>query len=237
MHRELLKCRKLLADVYRRYYKYLAQIVLPLKLPATTVVELGSEGSSLHEYLPAILRTEVVSHRECDCVVDAHDLLFRDASLAALVMVGVFHHLAKPTRFLQDAGRVLCPGGLLVMIEPSDSRIHGWIVRRFHKSETYDLRSPDWSNELTGRLAGANNALPSIVFLRDRGRFNQEFPQLRMRSIRRHTFLQFYLSGGRSYPPVCPAWLSGAVGWWDRGLALVSRHLTTEMTIEIERIS
>ena len=50
-------------------------------------------------------------------VADAHRLPFSSGSLGIVLANSVMHHLAPPTAF-EELGRVLRPGGLLLMIEP-----------------------------------------------------------------------------------------------------------------------
>lgn len=46
-------------------------------------------------------------------VFDAHQLPFKDGSLAFISMLNVFHHLTDSAQFLAEAARCLAPGGPL----------------------------------------------------------------------------------------------------------------------------
>jgi SAM-dependent methyltransferase len=55
-------------------------------------------------------------------VATGEALPFRDAAFAAVVMVRVYHRFGHPQQALDEAGRVLAPGGRLVMsVNPSHS--------------------------------------------------------------------------------------------------------------------
>lgn len=70
-------------------------------------------------------------------LADAYDLPFADAAFEALVCVRVLHHIERPEAVFAEFGRVLVPGGLLVL-EFANKRNLKAMVRWW-------LRRQDWS--------------------------------------------------------------------------------------------
>ena len=80
----------------RQYADFYARIVRRLSGVPGQTVELGSGIGRFKELRPDVVTTDVEPTRWSDAVVDAHELPFGDASLANLVLLDVFHHLAAP---------------------------------------------------------------------------------------------------------------------------------------------
>jgi len=223
----------LLQAIYRRRYAMFVPAVEATRSLGLPYVEIGAGPSRIHDLLPGVLKTDVVVHPNIDRVVDAEKLPFATASLAGLFLTNVLHHLPEPGKFLAEAERVLAPGGRLVMIEPSSTWWQRWVTNLGSPYEYNDASVKEWKNEVTGRLTHANNSLPWIIFVRDRARFEAEFPRLKIQSLYRHTVLDFYLSGGFNYRPFLPRWLFPAVPAVEFFLRPLRRWVGIELTIEI----
>ena len=142
-----------------------------------------------------------------------------DASLRAIVMTNVLHHLPDVASFFGEATRVVRPGGAIVMIEPWVTPWSRVIYTVLHH-EPFDPTAAEWRVSGNGPLSGANGALPWILFERDRSRFEREFPALRVASITPGMPFRYLLSGGftsggmypRGHQPPGGQWS----GTWDR---------------------
>ena len=88
------------------------------------------------------------------------------------------------------------------MIEPANTFFAKLIYKNFHH-EPFD-ENGSWKIQSTGPLSGSNQALPYIVFIRDRKRFELLFPTLKIESVRYHTALLYLLSGGVSRSSFVP---------------------------------
>ena len=55
-------------------------------------------------------------------------------------MLDVLHHLERPIEFLEEASRVLKPGGRLAMIEPAMTTLARRFYHRFH-DEPVDMNA------------------------------------------------------------------------------------------------
>src|SRR5690349_8669467 len=67
-----------------------------------TLLELGSGGSYLKDLEPAVVTSDVVDG-VADMVVDGRALPFPDASVKALFLTHVFHHIPDVAAFLREA--------------------------------------------------------------------------------------------------------------------------------------
>ena len=98
------------------------------------------------------------------------------------------------------------------MVEPWRTAWSQWVYRHLH----YEAFEPDvarWEFPSTGPLSSANNALPWILFSRDRTMFEQEFPEWSIEEIRLTMPFRYLLSGGMSWASLQPGF---AFGMWRR---------------------
>ena len=95
------------------------------------------------------------------------------------------------------------------MIEPANSIWSRLIYKNLHH-EMFDEKR-DWTFPSTGPLSGSNQALPYIVFERDRSIFNEEFPELEVENIELHTGLRYLFSGGVSRNQMIPTFAIGFI--------------------------
>jgi len=114
-----------LRDSYGRYYGLVADH-LPAEIRGSTV-ELGSGMGNARGRIPNVILTDLFPNSWLDVACDAIRMPFPASSLSALVLLDVFHHLARPGEFLKEAARVLAPGGRVILVEPFIS-LAGWLV-------------------------------------------------------------------------------------------------------------
>ncbi len=204
----ILQDKPFLRKIYDTWYRKLIASKPDLN---GVILELGSGAGFLDEYLPGLMTTEVFFCRGVKMVLDGQQLPFADASLAAVMMVDVFHHLPNVHQFFNEASRCVKTGGRICMIEPWNTRWSKWVFQRFHH-EVFDPAAGNWEFVSSGPLSGANQALPWIVFKRDRIRFETEFPQWRI--IKTEAFMPFVylLSGGIATRNLMPGW---SFGFWS----------------------
>src|SRR6266536_2976667 len=97
--------------VRRLYHDWYDLVVSRLSHVTGRTVELGSGISRFKEHYPQAIATDIAPTPWVDEVVDAETIPYGDSSVANLVLIDVFHHLPRPTRFLDEAVRVLVHGG------------------------------------------------------------------------------------------------------------------------------
>lgn len=124
-NRQAWEGRPGLRESYGRYYSVIADQLPPEALGLA--VEVGSGMGNARGRLPGVVLTDLFPNPWLDVACDALRMPFPASSLAALVLLDVFHHLARPGEFLKEAARVLAPGGRVVLVEPFIS-LAGWLV-------------------------------------------------------------------------------------------------------------
>lgn len=225
LRRAIIAEKPFLREIYAEWY---AGIAAALPAGPGAVLELGSGAGFLADLVPGLLTTDIIACPGLDAVADGHRLPVATGSLRAIVMTNVFHHLARPRRFLAEAARCVRPGGAMVMVEPWVTPWSRLIYTRLHH-EPFDPAAA-WEFPQGGPLSGANGALPWIVFQRDRARLAAEFPWWRLGAVTPLMPFRYPLSGGVSLRALAPAWSYGLwrgcedllAPWMDR-LAMFAR--------------
>lgn len=181
--------RAVYADVYRR----IAAACRPGR-----ALEIGGGSGNFKDFAPDVVATDVQFAPWLDAVCDAHRLPFAPASFDSVVMFDVLHHLDRPRRFLEEAARVLRPGGRLVMAEPAITPVSGIFYRHFHP-EPVDMGAdplapgePDPQRD----PYDSNQAIPTLLLGRDRARLAALVPALRLVRGERFALAAYPLSGG-----------------------------------------
>lgn len=207
VRRRVVQEKAFLRAIYDEWY---SKIISALPAVGGQVLELGAGGGFLAERLPGVITSELLVTPSVRLVLDAQKLPLADASLRAIVMTDVLHHLPQSPLFLRDAARCVRPGGRVVMIEPWVTPWSAFIYRRFHH-EPFRPDARTWEFERGGPLSAANMALPWIIFVRDRARFEREFPEWRVLRIEPIMPFRYLASGGVSARALSPAW---TFSWW-----------------------
>ena len=202
LRRSVIALKSFLRRIYEEWYSSLARALPSGDGP---VVELGSGPGFLGEFVPGVIRSDVVLHRYIDSVADAACLPFASKTLRGIMMVNVLHHLAKPRGLFSEATRCLMDHGVVVLIEPWATPWSRFVYTRLHH-EPFDPIQKVWESPETGPMSGANGALPWIIFGRDRAKFALEFPQLEIEAITLDMPFRYLLSGGLSKRAITPNW-------------------------------
>lgn len=199
-------------------------------------VEIGSGIGGFARGRPGIVATDVEETPWAQMVVDAEDLPFEAASVANLILLDVFHHLAAPARFLSEAVRVLRPGGRIVMVEPYCSPLSTIAYRRFHQ-EDLDLSAEPLAEEpgLRDAPMDANIAQPTIAFFRRPEVVRERYPELALVERRRMSHAAYVLSGGYSRAQLVPAVAYRPLTLLERGLAPLAPLLAFRCLVVLER--
>ena len=156
-HRTIWAARPELRAVYEAWFARLLHCLEGLH----PIVEIGAGPGFFQEYYPQLISTYVMPTAYADVVCDAGFLPFHSRSIGGLVIVDVLHHLPEPLSFLAEAGRVLCPGGRLAMIEPWITVPSYLLYRYFHHEDcslAIDVHRP--FGELGKKAFDGNAAIP-----------------------------------------------------------------------------
>lgn len=208
---EIIHQKKFLKAIYQEWYS-----LIKAEIPSSFnwIVEIGSGPGFLKESIPTLIKTEIFYLPGMDIILDAHFLPFSPNSISAIVMTDVFHHLSDPRQFFQGSTQALTDGGRIVMIEPWASDWSRWIYPHFHH-EPFDPFMKEWRFPSSGPLSGSNQALPWIIFQRDRVVFLKEFPDLKVIKIQPMMPFRYLLSGGVSLRSFMPGWSMGFWRWFE----------------------
>ena len=222
--------------VRRQYGEWYRLIVSSLADVGRPTVELGSGIGKLRQYKADVVTTDIEPTPWADLVVDAEALPYEAGELGNLVLLDVFHHLADPARFLDEARRVLAPGGRVVIVDPYCSPLSTPIYKRFHHERT-DLDAPAFDrDERTGAAPlESNQARATLVFYRDRERYLSRWPELPLVASRRFAFVLYPLTGGFTRPALLPKAFYRPLQLVERALQPLARLLAFRCLIVLER--
>ncbi len=199
--RTIIKEKRFLHAIYKEWYGMQMD-----QLPELDgkILEIGSGAGFFTEVCAQSIASEIFYCPFVDTVLDGMQLPFPDETLRAIVMTDVFHHIPDVEKFLQEALRTLCAGGRIIMIEPWVSRWSRWVMDHFH-SEPMDVEMQTWQFPSHGPLSSSNQALPWIVFERDRALFEQKFAKFKLLTLQPFMPFRYLLSGGVSMRSLAPA--------------------------------
>jgi hypothetical protein len=205
LRRRIIREKPFLRRIYQEWYEAIVTALPPGDEP---VLELGSGAGFLSDFVPGLIASELFHCAGISAVLDGQILPFADNGLRAIVMTDVLHHLPRARRFFSEATRCVRAAGVIIMIEPWVTPWSRLVYTRLHH-EPFRPEMHEWEFPASGPLSGANSALPWILFERDRARFGQEFPQLRVQSICPMMPFRYLVSGGVSLRSLTPAWTFG----------------------------
>jgi SAM-dependent methyltransferase len=216
-HESAWRTKGLLRRVYGDWYRLIASRLS--SVPGETV-ELGSGIGRIKEAIPSAVTTDVEPTPWADRVVDAEQLPFEAGSVANLVLLDVFHHLARPAAFLAEATRVLPRGGRIVLLEPYCSPLSTIAYRHVHH-EDIDLEAAPLAEDdsLADSPWTANLGRSTLAFFRNPTELAARFPQLELVERRRLSLFVYVLSGGYSRRPLAPGALYRPLAAAERLLA------------------
>jgi SAM-dependent methyltransferase len=199
------------------------------------VLEIGSGGGFSKTLLPGLITSEIIPVPVVDVVLDAQRLPFGADSLRGILMIDVFHHIPRVDAFLCEARRCVKPGGVVAMIEPWITPWSRFIYTCLHP-EPCRPRAAAWDFPPGSPLSLSNQALPWIVFKRDRKRFESHYKHWRIAVLELHTPIAYLLSGGFSFPGLLPGKAHGVIKGLEKRLRPFNRWLAMFATIVLRRI-
>ncbi len=212
-YRSIWHDKPVLRKLYSEFYRRMADACHD-----GSTLEIGGGSGNFKEFAPHVVSTDVLFAPWLDSTCDAQALPFKDAAFDNMVMIDVFHHLERPTVFLREALRVLKPGGRLVMLEPLITPVSHYCYHYFHpepvvmKADPFHEPEPDPERN----PYDANQAIPTLMFLRRKKQFMEKFPGFNLRQVRRCGLLAVPLSGGFRKWSLISAWAIPAINCLEK---------------------
>ncbi|MGI9419541.1 MAG: class I SAM-dependent methyltransferase [Geminicoccaceae bacterium] len=192
-HRQLWHQKPALREVYSYYYREIAAICR-----SGRTLEIGGGIGNFKTFMPDVISSDIQPSVTLDVVADAQRLPFAQSSFENIVMFDVLHHLEQPLMFLAEAARVLQPGGRIVVCEPAITPLSRVFYRLFHP-EPFDMKADLLAEASLSRADDpwdSNQAVPTLMFGRQRTRIERHMPELSIRRARLLAMLAYPLSGG-----------------------------------------
>lgn len=214
-HRSAWRHKPALRAVYEDCYRRIAASCQP-----GASLEIGGGTGSFKAFAPEVVSTDIQSVPWLDAVCDAHALPFAAGSFDNIVGCDVLHHLQRPRLFLDEAARVLRPGGRLVLIEPAITPA-SWIAYNFFHPEPVRMDEDplaDGAPETSRDPFDANQAIPTLLFRRQRGRLARVCPELALCKLELFGLFAYPLSGGFRRWSLIPSWAVGGLLKIERAL-------------------
>ena len=230
LRRQIIMEKPLLYSIYEQWYRV---ILNSLPKGIGPVLELGTGAGFLKQFCPELVTSDIFWLPDNTLTLDGQRIPFTAASLRGIVMINVLHHVPQTRLFFKEAVRCLRPGGVLAMIEPWLTKWSGLVYKSLH-SEPCEPDQPAWEFSSTGPLSAANEALPWIIFQRDRGQFESEFPSLKIKTLQPFMPFQYLLSGGVSMRNLTPYWSAGLLQAFEKALQPWMGHLAMFAAITLE---
>lgn len=220
------------------YVRWFEEVCASLANVTGRCIEIGSGIATLPQTCPRVEPTDVEPTPWVSQVVDAEALPYDDGALANLVLVDVFHHLARPARFLDEAVRALAPGGRIVLLEPYCSPISTRAYKRFHHERT-DLTAAPFDDDVSIADAplASNQARPTLVFFRHADELVERWPLLRIVERRRLALLAYPLSGGFTGRQLVPAVVGRGLARLEGLLDFLGPLIAFRCLVVLERVS
>jgi SAM-dependent methyltransferase len=164
-HRRIWQRKPSLRRIYRE--EFFDRLISSCRQHGVSV-EVGAGPGFLKEILPWLISTDVVWCPWLDVVADAQHLPFKSSSVSNLMGLDILHHLEKPMEFLQEAERVLVPGGRVILVEPWITPF-SYVVYRYLHQEDCELSARPlegdairWVKEK--KAFDGNQAIPYLLF-------------------------------------------------------------------------
>ena len=236
-HRGVWEKKETIRLLYRDFHRRLLD-----SCPAGRVLDIGGGTAHIKDVRPDIVSTDILLFPGIDVVADAHQLPFPDESFMGVVMLDVLHHLERPIEFLEEASRVLKPGGRLAMIEPAMTTLARRFYDYFH-AEPVDMDADPFADVAINPDRDpfdANQAIPTLLFATSAAcrRVEEVIPSLRVRSVKWLSLFAYPMSGGFQSWSLMPAALVGPLlAFEEKVPEAVRRQIAFRMMVVLERLA
>jgi SAM-dependent methyltransferase len=235
LHREVWENKAAIRLLYRDFQKQLLA-----DCDDGRILDIGSGTAHIKEVRADVISADILLFPGIDVVADAHRLPFANGAFSGIIMLDVLHHLERPVEFLNEASRVLKPGGRLAMLEPAMTPLARQFYNRFHE-EPVDMTADPFAMvtaDCNRDPFDANQAIPSLLFSTEqaRKRFEDAVPSFRVLRVDWQSLFAYPLSGGFQKWSLLPAAWVNPILAIERYIPVTARKLLAfRMMIILER--
>lgn len=222
-----------LRAIYQRLYARARSLA-----PAGPILEVGSGISTVKEFWPEVVTSDVAATPYVERVASAY-ALEQTGHWAAILAVDVLHHLTEPFTFFRSASRSLQAGGRLILVEPAATPWGRLLYRAFHHEpcDPASLRPPfRLQSDPDGGFA--NMGMGQALFRSHREWTGAQLRAMGMevKALHYHDLVAYFLTGGFSRrlptPTVLVRWIASAEDLLPQAL---HRLCGTRMTLALEK--
>ncbi len=233
LRKKIIENNVFLKNLYTDFYMIFKSSIagLPKK---RKLVELGSGGGFIKDIIPDVTTSDVISLPDINLKFSATNIPFKNESIDRFFMLNVIHHINDARMFFKEIDRCLKKNGKLIAVEPANTLWGRFIYQNFHHDEDFDPKG-GWTLKSQKALSDANGAIPWIIFFRDRKKFEELFPNLKIRKIIPHSPIRYLVSGGLSYRQLLPSWTYPIIKGIEDLASSLSKYTGMFYTIEIEK--
>lgn len=169
--RDIVQQDVYLLDLYRLAYSRLAQITTGATQDRS--IEIGSGSGIAALTGRRWIMTDLAGKYPLHIRNNAEALPWRSESIDALILKDTWHHIPEIEDFLEEAHRVLRPGGVIAVFDPYWGTLARFVYRFLHQ-ERWDAKTSTWSFASSDPW-DSNQALSYLMLKRDRVLFNERW--------------------------------------------------------------
>lgn len=234
-HSEVIARKPILRKAMENIQETMVSLAPAGDRPEGRRVELGAGVCPLKNKDPSVLSSDIVYSEYNDLVLDASNLELDDKSTSAIFCQNSFHHFPDPQRFFEECNRVLVNKGRVVILDPYYGYFSSFLFKRLFKNEDFDKKG-SWSQIGIGPMTDANQALSYIVFVRDRTKFQNLNPNLKIiHEAPSGTHFSYLISGGLNFIQLTPNWSSKLIFFIEELIQPINRWIAIHHFIVLEK--
>ena len=200
-------------------------------------LEVGSGMGNIKKFIPDCMTSDLFPNPWLDRVESIYGLNFSEESVSHLILFDVWHHLEYPANALEEAKRVLVPGGRLILMEPAMSVLGRMVYGRCHHEPVgfeipLSARIADMTQPDSNRYFAAQSSAHRIFK-------NRELPALlegwKMESLQQITSFAYWGTGGFSGPRLYPDHFYPVIHGLDKILGLIPSLFSARLLITLTK--
>lgn len=184
-----------------------------IRLNGLPIIEIGAGVIPLSELSNSVFSTDIELSSGLDCIASATSLPIASGRVRAIVGQNVFHHIPDADGLITEAGRVLAPGGILILVEPYYGTFATLIFPALFSSEGFDKKKG--VNEPIKNVSGdvLPNQAVSYSYFSDNCT-NPKLSESQMQVVYTaplRSGLRYLLSGALNFRKLLPDWILAIV--------------------------